>query len=522
VFDFWDIEKLIPKKKQTLSTFSTKPKTTLITLSSEEDNKQKAETALTMPQNDGSREVFSYETDSGLVRKVSITKFVDKYDFYGNFRKAALVYYDYKTPKCDFVPFYSYMPQYSQLNPQQKSFYFFWRDCVRRGKYIKTDYSYFYLYVYEIINLPDKIPADVGLDMLVTLWKTYRKELPNIDSYMSLWVTDYCLINRLAVPTEALSDFIFDVIAVAEFKEFYLSDIKLMGIDGTSVMLAYLSDYDWRKGKYAGGESRAVYEKHMLGAMSLLMDKLWKNGEIYNAASETVHISRSAFRNSLCTHSVKCKLDVEYVPVSKSETLCRYITAAVRYTENKLRALLGVKSRLAIKDLSEEYRRVIDSYFDGIFARVNRDRVKELQPEYEKLYDAQSEVLSFAGADEIERDSWSTTARLVVDEEEDEIIPVPKNEIVDNKAAENANVETECGLNTLELSFVKAIKDADHGEIKRISAECEMMPDALAEMINEKVLETFGDVIISGMFPEMCLIEDYEEDIEKWLLKIMK
>ena len=107
--DFWDIEKLIPKKKQTLSTFSTKPKPTLITLSSEEDNKQKAETALTMPQNDGSREVFSYETDSGLVRKVSITKFVDKYDFYGNFRKAALVYYDYKTPKCDFVPFYSYI-----------------------------------------------------------------------------------------------------------------------------------------------------------------------------------------------------------------------------------------------------------------------------------------------------------------------------------------------------------------------------------------------------------------------------
>ena len=48
------------------------------------------------------------------------------------------------------------------------------------------------------------------------------------------------------------------------------------------------------------------------------------------------------------------------------------------------------------------------------------------------------------------------------------------------------------------------------------------MPDSFAETINEKTSESFGDVIIEGDYPEMSLIEDYEEDIEKWLTILTK
>ena len=520
--DFWDIEKLVPKKKTVLSPFSTKPKTVLLS-DSEEQPQKNPNTSLTLPQQENKSETITYDNAKGLIRNVTITKFTDKYDFYGNFRKAALVYYDFKSPKCDFVPFYSYMPQYSQLNAQQKSYYFYWRDSVRRGKYIKSDYSYFYLYIYEIINLPDKIPAKTGLDMLLTLWRAYRKDLPNIDFYMSLWVEDYCLINRLEAPTRQLSDFIFDVISAAEFKEFYLFDVKSMGASGTSAMLAYLSDYDWRRGKYAGGDNREAYEKHMLGAMSLLIDKLLDNGEIFTSDAPLARISRNAFRNSLCTHSVKCRLEVEYVPLSKADNLCRYVTAAVKYTENRLRAYLGVKSRLAVKDLPDEYKNIIDKYFDGVFEKVKRERLQATMPEYEKLYEARAEVLSFDGADEIERDSWSTTARLVSENEEDAITPV----FVIKNTAENENIKAESddsgiGLDDSELHFIKAVKEFDCDTIKRISESFGMMPDSFAERINEKVSQSFGDVVIDGFYPEMSLIEEYEEDIEKWLLKITK
>ncbi len=521
--DFWDIDKLIPKRKNSISTFSTKEKTVEHNISSLDESKDVESTKLTLS---GADESISNETvytfSEGLLRSVKIKRFVDKYDFYGNFRKAALVYYDFKTAKCDFVPFYSYMPQYSQFNSQQKNFYFYWRDCVRRKKYIKTDYSYFYLYIYEILNLPDKISASDGLDLLIELWIEYRRDLPNIDSYMSLWVQDYCLIYNLHCPKDEIRDFIFDVVGASEFKEFYLSDVYAMGDSGYEAMIAYLSDYDWRSGKYAGGENREVYSKHLIRAMGMLIDALWCGGVI-GKEENVAHLKRSAFRNSLCTHTVKCSLDIEYIPLSKSDTIRQSVTAALKYTENKLRALLGVKSRLAVKGLPDEYKAVIDGYFINIFEKANRERIKASMPEYEKLYDAESEGLSFEGALEIEQASWTTTARLVISDEYEPssgeaCVVCAESEIIDAESQSTENY----GLSPLEVAFISAIMSDDAEEIKRVSEALELPSDSIIEKINEAFVDHFGDIIIEGEAPRFNIIDDYKDDIEEWLLKIMK
>ena len=520
--DFWDISKLLPKKYTTPSRFSTKEKTVDFELPSKEAEIQPKsnENKLTVTESRAEGDVTVYRYENGLIRSVSITRFVDKYDFYGNFRKAALVYYDYKTPKSDFAPFYSYMPQYSQLTVPQKNFYFYWRDSVRRGKYIKTDYSYLYLYAYEILNLPDKIGREQGLDMLTELWSRYRNDLPNIDAYFSLWVQDYCLLYNLPCPTEKIASFIFDAIGAAEFKEFYLSDAGRMGTDGLKAMLAYLSDYDWQKGKYAGGDNKDVYSKHLLGAMSMLVKKLWNSGELTSLSNETARISRSAFRHSLCTHSVKCRIDIEYMPLSKAETLRNAVTATIKYTENKLRALLGVKSRLAIKYLPDSYKAEIDGYFDRIFEKVNRERIKASMPEYERLYDAVEEKLSFEGADEIERASWSNTARLVVSEDEEEII-APEPAVPIEIPTENDGADT-YGLSVAHIEFIKAVLSADADAACQKANEIGDIIESVCEQINEAFADGFGDVIIEGEYPELRIIEDYEEDIKEWLSRITK
>ena len=417
------------------------------------------------------------------------------------------------------------MPQYSQFNSQQKAFYFYWRDCVRRKKYIKTDYSYFYLYVYEILNLPDKISPEEGLEILTGIWIEYRHDLPNIDSYMSLWVQDYCLVYNLQCPMDKIGDFIFDVIGAAEFKEFYLSDVSSMGESGVEAMIAYLSDYDWHRGKYAGGDNREIYSKHLIGAMSMLIKRLLRSGKLIGAAQDTARITRGAFRNSLCTHSVKCQLDIEYIPLAKSDDVRCAVTSALKYTENKLRALLGVKSRLAVKAFPDEYKAIIDSYFSDIFDKVNRERAKASAPEYEKLYDAESNEISFAGALEIEQVSWATTARLV--SENEEIIHAEDNSEVSAQEAytaqisETSEVDT-YGLCSDEIYFVRAVLDSDAEKIKKISDKLGTVPLAISEKINEAFADGFGDVIIEGEPPKFNIIEDYKEDIEQWLLKLTK
>lgn len=531
---FWDLGRIMPKKKK-LTPFNTSTDTKEHNI--EGDAYSNRETNLTLSRSDDTLnqlEERSYvPSRTGLIKEVTIRRWIDKYDFYGNFRKAAILYYDYKTEKCDFAPYYSYMPQYSQLTLPQKQYYFYWRDMVRRGKFIKSDYSYLYLFVYEILNLPDKLPPNEGIILLCRLWREYRDDLPRIDANFASWIQDYCLVHELSCPTEEISEFIFDVISASSFKEFYLSEVGMAADAGTDAMVAYLSDYDFRKCKFRTPENKEAYTKYMLGAMSRVIFELM-NGEnpVYDNTKTTV-LERDAFPRSLCTHAVKCRLRIKYVPLSQDMKLRSIVTMSVRYTENKLRANLGVKSRLAIKELPERYKRIIDSYFDSLIGEKSAKVKKENAPEYEALYDAPREEMSISGADKIEQESWQTTARLVGDESKcaEDLI----NSVFDDKL-KDAETETESTEHSkkqdvgefvgtddgdvydLGVDEISIIRDIVEGRMDKLDF------DALEkiEIINEAFAENFGDVIIESDGDQYKIIEDYKEDVELWLTKIKK
>ena len=503
---FWDLAKLVPKKKENLSSFSSKPQASEYNIAGS-DRAVSADTKLNFKnyESESSIEERSFTPEYyPLIKQVRVKSFNDKYDFYGSFKKAAEVYFDYKTEKCDFVSFYSYMPQYSQLTREQKNYYFYWRSCLRRGKFIKSDYSYIYLFVYEILNLPEKILPEEGILLLCRLWKEYRQQLRRIDSYFSVWVQDYCLIYNIKCPMEIIGDFIFDVIEVSNFKEFYLSDTKQAMIYGVDSMVAYLSDYDWRRGKYVEGEHSELYKKHMRAAMGRVIEEVFCNG--LPTDGQTASITRDAFPHSLCTHAVKCKLTVEYHPMSRDESLREIFTASVRYTENKLRGLIGIKSRLAVRDIDPKYKGIIDGYFSELFASVTKKRNLSYSPEYEKLYDAPSVGISSVGADEIERVSWDTTLRLVSEEEKNEITE-ENSEQSDDAVAEPVEMKTNDGyglshedIKNIELAFSKGFSD-----------------DSAAERINEAFYDGFGDVILELVDGVYVIIDDYREEISEWL-----
>ena len=525
--DFWDVSKLVPKKKSVSKPFSTTPKTADVVIDEPRGDKN-AEAVDGKLNFDAYRAEASSPVESSarsyipkgmrLITRVTIKPSIDRFDFYDTFRKAALIYYDYKCPKCEFTPFYSYKPQYSQMTTAQKKYYFYWRDELRRGNYIKTDYSYVYLYAYEILNLPDKISGEAGLSMLCDVWCAYRRDLPRIDVNFSAWVQDYCLVWELECPFDKIRHFLFDILNVSAFKEFYLSEKE--GAAACSAMLAYLSDYDWRRGKYASGENAEMYRSHLEAAMQRVLRVLLSDDAA--VGSEISKLSRAAFPGSLCTHSVKCNLEIEYYAISNSPKLRSAVTAALKYTENKLRALIGVKSRLAVKDLPDVLRGIIDKYFASAIENARRARERANAPEYERLYDApdSERELSFADAIEIERASWKTTARLVEGSEEyaeDDACEPQGEQTVPSGADEREVSDDKYGLSEAELAFLRAALVADAEEEKRICRECGVLPDSMADRINEAFFDNFGDVVLESAEEGFEVIEDYYEEITKWL-----
>lgn len=523
--DFWDLSKLVPKRKP-INTFSAGIKTVEHTIAdSTSDANDANERKLTFSEvkiEKNERADDSYEPkNTAFLKKITIKRTLDRFDFYGNFRKAALVYFDYKTQKCDFVPFYSYTPQYSQLTTDQKNYYFYWREEVRRGNYIRSDYSYVILYAYEILNLPDLIPPKDGLKALALLWKSYRAELPRLDSSFAVWVQDYCLVHKLECPIEIIGDFMHGIIELSGFPEFYLSSLLDTLGEGVGVFVSYFSDYDWRRSRYATSDEGDFYKKHMLRTMSRLVSAMRAGGEFISSSADIKSISRSAFPKSLLTHSVKCTLEIEYYSILTSPSLRTVITNAVRYTENKIRAALGIKSRLAVKEIDSYHKHVIDKYFEVILAQeIEKRRIASI-PEYEKLYEAPRVDISVSGADEIERASWLTTERLIAetiaDEYAFEALMCPEKEIQE--------INEDCGADDTNPStaahqpVVASVPSGADSELLRAilsgTARHSVENDLAAERLNEVALDVIGDVIIEILGDGYSLIEDYRDEAER-------
>lgn len=527
--EFWNLDKLVPKQKN-ISPFATRNAVFDFSLpSADASSKKQDETSrqLTVSGSAGNASSFEYTpNNNGLIKKITVIQRCGKYDFYDNFRQAAKVNFDCRGEKCDFVQFYSYLPQYSQLTPSQKNYYFYWRSEVRRGKYPKSDYSYVYLFVYEIINLPDLVPPNTGLGLLMNIWREYRSTLPRIDLYFSMWVRDYCLLHRLEFPISEVSGFIFDIVSVSSFKEFYLSYYSDAGEAGFLSMLAYLSDYDYRRGKFkdgnpsADGERRArqakLYRTHMYGALSELIKEAVVLFSPPSSGEMTATYRFDAFQNTVCTNSVKCSFDIEYYKLAEASELRGGVTAAVRYAENRLRAIMGVKSRLAVDGLPNSYKYILDGYFDALERRERNERERESAPAYERLYYAEREELSSDNADKIEALSWDTTARLTEcsDGVEDAVEPPIESYLptCETQEMSEARVEPTADSFGLDGACIQFIHELFLGN-KCFGIEAA----SLAERVNEAFSDGFGDVILDFDGSTYAIIEDYREDVENWL-----
>ena len=153
----------------------------------------------------GDEVLAKYAGDGLLLREVEIRSWTSDIDFYERFMEnaekshaaAPSVPYTEEYPP---VKYFSYVPQYSHMSRAQLDFYRWVRENIRHGRYPSCDPSYIQLYIYEILNLPELIPPDVGAAQLADIWLHYRRTEPRLDGYLCEWLPDYCLIHHCPMP----------------------------------------------------------------------------------------------------------------------------------------------------------------------------------------------------------------------------------------------------------------------------------------------------------------------------------
>lgn len=517
---FWELDLLLPKKKNArpLRPFASEVKTVEVGESVERPTAiPREELRLTTPPaNTAGTETWEYTPAANrLLRRVRITRRHAEYNFYGQFCRDAEKYWKVEGEPCSFAPFFSYIPQYAQLTPEQRAYYFYWRSALRRGEYLQTEESYFYLYVYEIINLPEIIPPNEGAVLLCQVWQAYRDRFPRVDKYMAEWLSDYCLVHALPCPEEHVRPFLTKLLPFAGLREFYLGGMGDFTPRGVETALAFFSDYRWQESRYAQ-EHRALYEAHLTAAVTPVLKRLFANSRLFHEAALS-RKTHDAFCGSLCAHNIKCRIEVEYYALGDVSGLRAGVTSAVKYAENKLRALLSVKSRLSVQALDETSRTLIDDYFARAGERICPPAAKE-QPAYERLYDAPTKGIDFARAIRIEQGSWDTT-KILVAEEEEPAPPTPRLPKSEEKikAEAIATLENENGYTPAEQRYLALLLAEDRAGVRRLLTELSCLEEELAEGINEKAAEQFGDVVLELAEEGYHIIEEYTEEVAQWV-----
>ncbi|MBQ7779759.1 MAG: TerB N-terminal domain-containing protein [Clostridia bacterium] len=462
--------------------------------------------------------LFSYSPKRNpLIENVTVRLWPAKYSFYEQFRNNAVKYFDREGKECQHEPFFSFTPQYVQMTRRQLEFYFYFRSKIRRGEAIKADYSYILLLVYEIINVPDLLPPENGLDILVFLWESYRKEFPKLDRHLSEWICDYCLIHKLDgryIPYSLTGE----AARSCSLKEFYVGLDAIDGSPYATALFSYASLYNYRNSKFINNENRELFDTHIKASFIYAFTKaenehLTVFAPIGKVAMTPLKVTRDAFVGALCAYNVKRRIEVSYLSVSRSAELRYAVTDAIKFAENNVRAMLGIRSRFHTPNLALPLRHAIEEYFAPYKKELKKEHPKEAPaPEYDVLYEPISHELSLSDAKHIEEHSWVTTELLTegleeyeLEEAETAVTPEKLTEVYENDGDGEVAKALICLINNDKQGFVE------------LSHNMGILPDALCEAVNDRLYDTLGDIAVEHSDDGFTIVVDYMEEIDQWL-----
>ncbi len=455
-----------------------------------------------------------YRPENSLIRRVAVYKWKNSYNYYEQFCRDGKRLLALEGRECEKVPFFSYVPQYSQMNEVQLQYYLYWRSCAAHGKFISADYSYILLNIFELINLSDSIDPVTARSRLIGLWRAYRDEYPRLDRLLCDWICDFSLIHRLPPPDEReipLSLF-SSVISACTLKEYYVS-----GADGdiyarTLIMLC--SNYDYKKSKFYAANA-ALYDRCIYGAVKAVVSEFSRDGRVLGSELQSSRLLRDAYCGALCSYRIKRKLEIEYCSFTRSYELRFIITDVIKYTENRIRGHISVKSRLGIHSLTDDIKKCIDCYLAAIIPPTKkRTQTHESESEYEKLYDLPKHEFSLEKALKIENESWETTQKLIetfgecVESELTEVIEKTEIDAQGTEPTESSEDPIKAFIESIGRSaeFLRLVYDRDLSEQKRYPDR-----DMTADTINERAVDILGDIVIeeSDDGNGYVFIEDY-------------
>lgn len=402
----------------------------------------------------------------------------------------------------DFSGFYT---TYRDLTAQQLRGYFSWRTKVRNGIITKASSPYAYIYSYELINEIGTKSLMDGFNKLKDFGMQYKQFSSELSHIIESWLIDYAAYYQ--IDTAVLHDneiILHDEMLIA------LKNWEKFDDDAIFDALSNLSDYNiYESSCFADHADK--FRKTAVNSFKRLSEYFRENRKkslfanyFGNLKKSKYHIFESAVfydRTPLRSFCYKIN-EIRIISCLNGAWSCesypykeknKHIGDFLKSVDSILRERFGYSEKLECEDVSKVAVSIIQREADKIIVQKSETETKKIEIDISKLED-------------IRKASEMTRDKLIVEEAYDESEAIPEINPPENSAMDDTP------LNTPEYEFLKTLLYG--GDWRKIAELVKSMPSILADAVNEKLFDFFGDTVIdfSGDVPE--LIEDYIDELK--------
>lgn len=439
--------------------------------------------------------------------------------------------------------FSHYYPTYDDMNNDQLRTYLTWRARVRAGDVRPTSLSYAFVYLYELINQVGVEGAQDGYDRLIAFGDAYRDLDPTIGRYVDEWADDYVVYYDLPsqllrkLPKRAEDEARMAIIQWegASDDDLYRALFRLSSYRVSSS--AFVSEHEADFRHIAVRVFRLVAQHHTKLSRTLPERLFGKRKPVaYQPFKRAIFcdpLARGDYRYRIGPiDHVYCRVGawsrLRYPAPRKAKTwvgdFLKTVDAILREEYGDARELAApmdtkyiveairaeARELLRVRREAEERAVRIDLGKLGAIraaADVTRDRLIVEEDELDALGPFAMEAFAGEGGD---------------GEEAVRVAPAPVEEAphdaVSDPDAANESVELEdhaFGLTDVERAFLRALVEG--ASVRDFQREQGVMASLVAESINEKLFDEFGDIVVDAAMEPPELIEDYAGDIRDLL-----
>ena len=523
--DFWNIERILPKTRKSniensvintadVSNSSLKGVSDGINIKSLFDSINQKKSANSFEDAIIKERDYEYFKQSAVVNYAYSGIYNNSFTYPDSIRQDALHYFSKPHSSCEYVDYYSVRPSFSDLNSSQLDYYLYWRSEIYKGNYFHSSPSYALLFITEIINLPDKISASQGLELIINLWKYYFSEQEKYNRIILDVIFEYCIICNLPIPFEKLEKILmsFDKGTNHILYSLFVYDYLIVNNSAFSVTkLRFIFEnvfgYTYKQSKYYLQDSAF---KHTIDKS--FYDILYKFFNQHldviktvinrrRCSSVPIKVIRPAFVMFHMDTSIRRNIVYEYYSFDKNDSVFESLINIAKYLENKFRSFFGIRTRLYSEVLPVEIKSVIDNIFFTAYSKKTRTDVPLPSNQIHEKFE-----IDIKSAQTIEENSWQTTKMLT---EGIEIF----EDITENPVAEQTELSDE--FNEIEKGVLHLLISSKKEQASDLCRNSGVFLDSVVAAINEKSLNLIGDILVNVSNHEVY--EDYIEEIYNYL-----